>query len=72
MRIIEKQNEFISDEKHLEYLLILKKCQENYINGKSPVSKKMYLDMHKSKTKESMQDDIRVLNEINYNISLYK
>lgn len=41
MEIIKPQNEFITIEKHVEYLKILKKCVENSINKMYVVSKSL-------------------------------
>ena len=71
MSIIEKKNEFITNQKHLEYLHILKKCQENYINGVFKVSKKMYAAIHNSKTTDTILEDANVLSVINKSIVYY-
>jgi hypothetical protein len=72
MEIIKKQNKFITNEKHLEYLQRLKRCQENHLNGVFSVSIKLHTAKHKTKTKDCLKEDLDILNVINDSISFYK
>lgn len=72
MVLIEKQHGFITDQKHLEYLLILKKCIENYINKNFVVSKKLHAKKMKTRHEADKKNDLEILRNINYTIEFYK
>ena len=68
MELIQKQNEFITSVKHLEYLYRLKTVMENSINGKFVVSKKLNAHYFKSKPKHKIDEDNFILEKINNSI----
>ena len=72
MDIIEKQNKYITNEKHIESLYILQKVMSNYINGIFVVSKKMNMALHKNKDKEQLESDYAVLDKINKSIKYFE
>lgn len=71
MELIKKQHAYITDEKHLEYLLILKKCLENYINKNFVISKKLHAKKMESRHEADKKNDIEILKNINHTIKFY-
>jgi hypothetical protein len=73
MKIIHPQNEFITKEKHLERLNILKKCMLNSINNKYVISKSLFkrkADLRYGNT-YLKKENLVVLETINNSILFY-
>lgn len=73
MEIIKPQNEFITSEKHVEYLTMLKKCVENSINKIYVVSKSLHKkkDVISSAIGNKKIDEQQALKKIIDSISFY-
>lgn len=72
MVLIQKQHGFITDQKHMEYLLILKKCMENYLDKKFVVSKKLHAKKMETRHAADVKIDKEKLKSIIHTIEFYK
>jgi cell fate (sporulation/competence/biofilm development) regulator YmcA (YheA/YmcA/DUF963 family) len=73
MEIIKPQNEFITIQKHVEYLNMLKKCIENSINKIYVVSKSLHKkkDVISSAIGNKKIDEQQALKKITDSINFY-
>lgn len=71
MEIIHKQNKYITNENHIAYLHILKKCMENHINKTYRVSIKLHTDKFKHRRFDDEHTDKKTLEKITRSINYY-
>lgn len=72
MELIKKQDQYITDLKHVEFLSNLQKCMVNSMNKRFVVSKKLHAKKHESRHVEDVKNDKKILENINYSIEFYK
>jgi hypothetical protein len=73
MEPIKPQNKFITNDKHVEHLNILKKCIENSINKIYVVSKSLHKkkDVISTAIRGKESEEKEILNKIIYSIDYY-
>jgi hypothetical protein len=72
MDVINKKNKFISNEKHLEYLYILKKCIENSLDKKYVVSIKLHTKKLEHRNACDIDNEKKILRNIEYSIKYFE